>query len=106
MAYASAQETPEVGMRISLLVLATAGTVAMGSAHPTRAQDYPTRPVTLVVPYAAGGGLDQLARLLQSPVEKRLGRPLVIENRAGGGTVIGAASVAKAAPDGYTLLFA
>jgi tripartite-type tricarboxylate transporter receptor subunit TctC len=78
----------------------------VGLAHPARAEDYPARPVTMVVPYAAGGGLDQLARLLQSPLEQRLGKPLVIENRTGGGTVIGAASVAKAAPDGYTLLFA
>lgn len=78
----------------------------MLAAPAALAQSYPTRPVNLVVPYAAGGGLDQLARILQQPMEKLLGKSLVIENRGGGGTVIGAASVAKAAPDGYTLLFA
>src|SRR5690348_13623591 len=75
-------------------------------ASPALAQDYPTRPITMVVPYAAGGGLDQLARLMQDPLAKRLGKPIIVDNRAGGGTVIGSASVAKAAPDGYTLLFA
>ncbi len=69
------------------------------------AQDYPARPVTLVVPFAPGGGLDMIARQLQPRIEQRLGRPLLIENRPGAGTMIGAATVAKAAPDGYTLLF-
>jgi tripartite-type tricarboxylate transporter receptor subunit TctC len=67
---------------------------------PAQAQDYPNRPVTLVVPYPAGGGLDALARQLGQKLSDRLGKPVVIENRTGAGTVIGAASVAKAAPDG------
>ena len=58
--------------------------------------------MTLVVPYPAGGGLDALARQLGQKLADRLGKPVVIENRTGAGTVIGAASVAKAAPDGYT----
>jgi tripartite-type tricarboxylate transporter receptor subunit TctC len=68
------------------------------------AEDYPSRPITLVVPYPAGGGLDALARMLGPKLAERLGRPVVIENRVGAGTVIGAASVAKAAPDGYTIM--
>ena len=68
----------------------------------TSSQD--SRPVTLVVPYPAGGGLDVLARLLGQKLSDRLGKPVVIENRTGAGTVIGAASVAKAAPDGYTIM--
>jgi tripartite-type tricarboxylate transporter receptor subunit TctC len=91
-----------------MLAKSLAAALALNVAAPAvaLAQDYPSRPVTMVVPYAAGGGLDQLARLLQGPLEKRLGKPVVIENRTGGGTVIGAASVAKAAADGYTLLMA
>jgi tripartite-type tricarboxylate transporter receptor subunit TctC len=69
-----------------------------------QAQDYPTRPVTLVVPYPAGGGLDVLARTLGQKLADRLGKPFVIDNRPGAGTVIGANSVAKAAPDGYTIM--
>jgi tripartite-type tricarboxylate transporter receptor subunit TctC len=75
-----------------------------GFPPPAQAQDYPKRPVTLVVPYPAGGGLDALARQLGQKLSDRLGKPVVIENRTGAGTVIGAASVAKAAPDGYTIM--
>jgi tripartite-type tricarboxylate transporter receptor subunit TctC len=73
-------------------------------AAPATATDYPNRTITLVVPYPAGGGLDTLARQLGQKLSDRLGKPVVIENRTGAGTVIGAASVAKAAPDGYTLM--
>jgi tripartite-type tricarboxylate transporter receptor subunit TctC len=69
-----------------------------------RADEYPTRAITLVVPYQAGGGLDVLARLIGLKLAERLGKPVVIENRTGAGTVIGANSVAKATPDGYTIL--
>ena len=68
------------------------------------AQNYPTRPVTIIVPYAAGGGTDLLARMVAQKLERRLGKSFVVENRPGGGTVIAALAVAKAAPDGYTLL--
>jgi tripartite-type tricarboxylate transporter receptor subunit TctC len=70
------------------------------------AEDYPARPVTVISPYAAGGGIDLLARLLAARLEQRLGRPFVVENKAGAATVIAATSVAHAAPDGYTILLA
>jgi tripartite-type tricarboxylate transporter receptor subunit TctC len=70
----------------------------------TAAQNYPTRPVTIIVPYAAGGGTDLLARMVGQKLEQRLGKSFVVENRPGGGTVIAALAVAKAPPDGYTLL--
>ncbi|MBI3705745.1 MAG: tripartite tricarboxylate transporter substrate binding protein [Rhizobiales bacterium] len=68
------------------------------------AQNYPTRPVTIVVPYAAGGATDLLARMIGQKLEQRLGKSFVVENRPGAGTVIAAQAVAKATPDGYTLL--
>ena len=71
-----------------------------------RADDYPTRPVRLVVPYAAGGGTDAMARFVARGLEPRLGQPVIVENRPGSGTATGGAYVAKAAPDGYTLLMA
>ncbi len=66
--------------------------------------DYPTRPVRVVVPYAAGGGTDFFARLVFAEIGKQLGQQFVIENKAGAGTNLGAEAVAKAEPDGYTLL--
>jgi tripartite-type tricarboxylate transporter receptor subunit TctC len=68
------------------------------------AEGYPARPVTLVVPYPPGGSADILARLVGQKLGERLGQPVVIENKAGAGTAIGAKAVAQSAPDGYTLL--
>ena len=68
------------------------------------AQSYPARRIRLVVPFGAGGGTDNLARIIEPLVSKALGQPLVIENRPGGGSTIGMDQVAKAAPDGYTLV--
>jgi tripartite-type tricarboxylate transporter receptor subunit TctC len=64
---------------------------------------YPDHPITLIVPYAAGGGNDVLARAVAEPMSKLLGQPLVIENHGGAGGSVGTRQVAKAAPDGYTL---
>jgi tripartite-type tricarboxylate transporter receptor subunit TctC len=68
------------------------------------AQTYPTRPIRLVVPFGAGGGTDNLARIIEPLVSRALGAPIVIENRPGGGSTIGMDQVAKSAPDGYTLV--
>ena len=65
--------------------------------------DYPTRTVTLIVPWAAGGAVDTVARIVAPKLSDRLGKPVVIENRPGGGSTIGTAAGAKAAPDGYML---
>jgi tripartite-type tricarboxylate transporter receptor subunit TctC len=68
------------------------------------AQNYPTHTVTILVPFAAGGGTDLIARAIAQKLEQRLGKTFVIENRPGAGTAIAAAAAAKAAPDGYTLM--
>src|SRR5262249_27125225 len=70
------------------------------------AQVYPTRPVTILVPTGPGGSMEMVARLLTPKLEQRFGQPFVIENRPGAGTNIGAAAVARSAPDGHTLLMA
>jgi tripartite-type tricarboxylate transporter receptor subunit TctC len=80
--------------------------VAAGAAAPQDQKAYPSKPVRIVVPYAAGGGTDALARFLAQGLERRLGQPFIIENRPGQGTATGAAYVARAAADGYTLLAA
>jgi tripartite-type tricarboxylate transporter receptor subunit TctC len=78
----------------------------LAAGAPARGQDYPARPVTIVVPTGPGGGMEMVARLVAPKLEQRLGKPFVIENRPGAGTNIGAAAVARAAPDGHTLLMA
>src|SRR5882672_10660355 len=71
---------------------------------PAFAQDYPTRPITLVVPFSAGGPGDVIARLIGTSMSATLKQAIVIENVVGAGATIGTNRVAKAAPDGYTLL--
>jgi tripartite-type tricarboxylate transporter receptor subunit TctC len=85
----------------SMLMVATA---LLAPPRDAAAQDYPTRPVTILVPFAAGGGTDILARAVAQRLEQRLGKPFVIENRVGAGTVLAAGAAAKATPDGYTLM--
>jgi tripartite-type tricarboxylate transporter receptor subunit TctC len=75
------------------------------TAGPATAQHYPTRTVSLIVPYPAGGSVDGVARIVAQSLAERLGQSVIVENRAGGaGGIVGANYVAKAAPDGYTLL--
>ena len=69
-----------------------------------QAQTYPSRPITIVVPFGAGGPADIYARFLGSRMQEPLGQPVVVENRPGGGSVVGSNAMAKSAPDGYTLL--
>jgi len=88
-------------MRLLRLVLGFALVVLAACAI---AQDYPARPVKIVVPFAAGGPADVYARFLAQRLQDAMGQPFVIENRPGGGSVVGTEIVAKSAPDGYTLL--
>lgn len=83
------------------VIAATMLAVTTGAAF---AQGYPNRPVKIVVPYAAGGGTDALTRFIARGLEQRLGQPVIIENRGGSGTTLGATMVARAEADGYTLL--
>ena len=84
-------------------ILASALTL-LASFAAALAQDYPTRPITLVVPYAAGGGNDVMARIVGEKMSKTLGQQIVVDNRPGAGGALATRQVAKAAPDGYTLV--
>src|SRR5690242_165079 len=88
--------------RWSLLVLAA----CLRFSIQAPAQDYPNRPVNFVVPFAPGGSTDVLGRLVGQQLSERLGKPFVIENRPGAGTLTAALQVAKSPPDGHTIMMA
>jgi len=89
--------------RYGCAIAAVAAAATFGAPTAALAQDYPTRPIRLVVVTAAGGLMDVAARVTAEPVGKALGQSIVIENRPGGGGNLGAEAIAKAAPDGYTI---
>jgi tripartite-type tricarboxylate transporter receptor subunit TctC len=78
--------------------------ILLGTLAPAHAQNYPNRPIRLIVPFAAGGAVDVLARLLGGKLADQLGQPVVVENRPGAGGTLAADQVAKSPPDGYTIL--
>src|SRR3982750_2999322 len=88
-------------LRILKLLAAVAAACAMSGAQ---AQSYPAKPIRLIVPYPAGGATDFFARLVFPKMGEALGQSMVVENRPGAGTAIGASELARSAPDGYTLL--
>lgn len=85
-------------------LLAAAALAGLGCVGVAQAEKYPSKPITLVVPYPTGGANDTLGRLIGQKLSEGLGQQVVIDNRPGAGTLIGATAVARAAPDGYTLL--
>jgi tripartite-type tricarboxylate transporter receptor subunit TctC len=91
-------------MRKSALVFLVAMMLASFAGPSAHAQDYPVRSITLVVPFPAGGGVDTVARIVGEKLSVALRQQVIIDNRASGGAILGARVVAKAAPDGYTLL--
>jgi len=87
-----------------LLRVAALALLALASTSLARADEYPSRPVRLIVPFGAGGPADLYARVIAQHLSAQLGQPFVVEDRPGAGSIIGTDTVAKAAPDGYTLL--
>src|SRR6185369_6185300 len=79
-------------------------TFCLGLAATSLAQEYPTRPIKIIVPFAAGGPADVYARFIGVRLQEALGQPVVVADRPGAGSIIGTDAVAKSAPDGYTLL--
>src|SRR5690242_6978106 len=96
-------------VRIRALFATLVSLAALTSACPAAQEDaasYPNRPIHIVVPFPAGGPSDLVSRVIGQKMSETLGQPVVIDNRPGGNTIIGAQAVARAAPDGYTLLMA
>jgi tripartite-type tricarboxylate transporter receptor subunit TctC len=94
----------EKTMRLRVLLLAILSLLGVAWSAGASADDYPSRPITLVAPYSAGSGIDVLARLIANKLGPRLGQPVIVEDKPGAGSSIGSNFVARAAPDGYTLM--
>jgi len=88
----------------ALAAATLAAVVASSLASPLHAQDYPTRPIAIIVPQPPGGGTDIITRIISEPLTKELSQTIVVENKTGAGTVVGTVAAAQAAPDGYTLV--
>src|ERR1700752_1926742 len=80
------------------------GVAMIALATPARAQEYPAKPIHLIVGFAAGGGNDIIARIFGQKLSESFGQPVIVENKPGGGAIVATEYVAKSAPDGYTLL--
>jgi len=96
--------TFRLGLRPACLIVLAGALLGLAGAADSRADSYPSRPVRIIVPTQAGAAQDIIARLLQPYLEKAFGLPIIVENRSGASTMIGTDAVAKAAPDGHTLL--
>lgn len=90
--------------RRRVCVLMTAALSALGAALPAAAQTYPGKPIKMIAPYPAGGGVDAVARLIAERLATRLGQPIVVDNKPGAAATIGGEALAKSPPDGYTLM--
>src|SRR5262245_39005895 len=90
-------------MKIGHLAL-TALTLAALGTSPANAQSFPSKPISIVIPLGAGGAMDGITRAIGEQLSQRLGQPVVIDNRPGGGMVIGSNAVAQSDPDGHTLM--
>src|SRR5688500_486049 len=97
------QHQAAVPLRTGLLALATVAVLSM-TAGMANAQSFPAKPIRLIVPFAPGGSTDILARMVGQKLTEAWSQQVLVENRPGGGTVIGTEIVAKSAPDGYTLV--
>src|ERR1700722_19331651 len=91
-------------MRFASAFAAAAVAVCVVVAGPASAQQYPNHPITMIVPFPPGGATDAIARIIQDPLQKALGQPIVMENIGGAGGMIAADKAAHATPDGYTIL--
>jgi tripartite-type tricarboxylate transporter receptor subunit TctC len=100
----NSQKESEMSWTFVRRALLAAAITAVAASAPVQAQDYPTRPVTIVVPLAAGSGMDSLVRLYAEKLQIALGKPVVVDNRPGAALMLAAAAVATAPADGYTLL--
>src|SRR5262249_11303992 len=107
VAYFKKTKRDRTGGRMRKLVAAAlAAAAALGAAETTLAQSYPSRTITIVVPFPPGGGVDALARIVAEKLSVSFKVTVGVENRTGGGGTVGTRAVAKAEPDGYTLMLA